>query len=291
MTSDDQWPFTSHERLLRALVEQEEQETTAEATEELAEAVAHLAAWHAPAPTAMQSQLLLERLEPLLPTPPVPAGSATTPGARIGWLWLLLMRQARLIPRALWVGSTLSLLCLALFGVAVPFERSAGALLLLAPLIAATGVAFVYSRETDPALELALATPTSVRLILLARVTLALGFDLLLTLGGSTLIATAHGQSAASLFALWFGPALLLSSATLCLSLLAGPVVAVASATAVWGAQLIAVSEKLALALTLPLARDVAWLTPPLAFGLAGVFLVIALLCAPYQRQLAWAPR
>ncbi len=283
MTSDDQWPFASHERLLRALREQEEQALSAAEATELAETVARLAAWQAPTPTPADVRLLLERLEPLLPMAPAQVGRVATMRAQAGWLWLLALRQIRLIPQALWLGSALGLVCLTLFGLVAPFQSSASALLLLAPLIAASGAAFLHSREADPALELTLTTPTSARLILLARVALVLGFDVLLTLAGSALVAAAHSQSAASLLALWLGPALLLSSATLCLSLLAGPLVAIASAVAVWGAQLIEVGAGLSLTFVV----TITWLTMPLALGVACVFLVIALLCAPYQRRLA----
>jgi len=287
MTSDDQWPFASHERLLRALSEQEEQALSAAEATELAETVARLAAWQAPTPTPSDVRLLLERLEPLLPTAPAQVERVATRRAQASWLWLLALRQIRLIPQTLWLGSALGLVCLTLFGLVAPFQSSASALLLLAPLIAASGAAFLHGREADPALELTLTTPTSARLILLARVALVLGFDVLLMLAGSALVAAAHSQSAASLLALWLGPALLLSSATLCLSLLSGPVVAIASAVAIWGAQLIAVSAGFSLALALSFARSVTWLTPPLALGLTCIFLVIALLCAPYQRRLA----
>ncbi len=283
MTSDDQWPFASHERLLRALREQEEQALSAAEATELAETVARLAAWQAPTPTPADVRLLLERLEPLLPMAPAQVGRVATMRAQAGWLWLLALRQIRLIPQALWLGSALGLVCLTLFGLVAPFQSSASALLFLAPLIAASGAAFLHSREADPALELTLTTPTSARLILLARVALVLGFDVLLTLAGSALVAAAHSQSAASLLALWLGPALLLSSATLCLSLLAGPLVAIASAVAVWGAQLIEVGAGLSLTFVV----TITWLTMPLALGVACVFLVIALLCAPYQRRLA----
>ena len=283
MTSDDQWPFASRERLLRALAEQEEQALPAADAAELAETVERLAVWQAPTATPAELRLLLERLAPLLPTAPAQVGRAATMRAQVGWLWLLALRQIRLIPQALWLGSALGLVCLTLIGVVAPFQSSASALLLLAPLIAASGMAFVHSREADPALELALATPTSMRLLLLCRITLMLGFDVLLTLAGSALIAATHGQSAASLLALWLGPALLLSSATLCLSLLAGPLVAIASAVAVWSAQLIEVGA----GLSLTFVGTITWLTLPLALGVTCVFLVIALLCAPYQRRLA----
>jgi hypothetical protein len=277
---DDRWPSAHHEQLLAALTELDDQKVPPAEAAELADALARLVAWHAPSPTPEHTQALLQRLEPLLPAAPEPVVGRL---ALVGWLWLLTLRQARLIPRALWLGSALALLCLMLFAIHSPFQNGSRAMLLLAPLIAATGAAFVYSREVDPALELTLATATSARLVLLCRVTLILGFDVLLTLSGSALVAASHGQSAVSLLTLWLGPELLLSSGALCLSLLAGPLVAAASAIAVWGAQLIAIG----VGPSLTFALTITWLTTPLALGVACIFLIVALMCAPYQRRLA----
>jgi len=91
---------------------------------------------------------------------------------------------------------------------------------LLAPVVAAAGIAFLYGPEQDPSLELALATPTSPRLVLLARLTLVFGYDLALGLLVSLALALA-GQAPDGLWQLilqWLGPMLLLSAISLWIS-------------------------------------------------------------------------
>ena len=102
----------------------------------------------------------------------------------LDWAWQLLAMQARLVRREIWfaaaaiigIGCLLSLSLLA---------GEAGFLVFVAPLVAAASVAMIYGPDNDPALELALASPTSPRQVLLARLCLVFGYDLALALGGS----------------------------------------------------------------------------------------------------------
>ena len=93
--------------------------------------------------------------------------------------------------------------------------------MIVAPLVAACGVAFLYGLDADPALELQLATPVSPRLILLARLALLFGFNLAITLVCSVGLALARAQiSLLPLIAAWLAPMTFLSALAFLLSVL-----------------------------------------------------------------------
>lgn len=146
------------------------------------------------------------------------------PRRNLRWAWLILRSQVRLVHPATWAASGLVIALGAL--VTLVFYRSAhtGAdlpLVLVAPLVAACGVAFLYGLEGDPALELQLATPVSPRLVLMARLALLFGFNLLITLACSVLLALAGAQiSLFPLIASWLAPMTFLSALAFFLSVL-----------------------------------------------------------------------
>jgi hypothetical protein len=112
---------------------------------------------------------------------------------------------------------------------------------LVAPAVAAVGVAFVYGPENDPSLELALGTPTSPRLVLLARLALVFGFDLLVALGATLLLVAVRGDAAVwSVVSLWLGPMLFLSGLGLVVSLAVGPAAAALGALTLWSTRVLA---------------------------------------------------
>jgi hypothetical protein len=107
---------------------------------------------------------------------------------------------------------------------------------MVAPVVAAAGIAFIYGPENDPSLELALATPTPARLILLARLTLVCGYDLAvatLVSVGLVAVGDAPGGLGALIFQ-WLGPMLLLSALSLWLSVASGPLPATFLPLALW---------------------------------------------------------
>lgn len=158
------------------------------------------------------------------------------PGPHGRLLWDLLRGQVPLVRRGLWAASalTMALGCL----VALTAREGSGAgvvLALVAPIVAAIGVAFVYGPENDPSLEVALGTPTSPRLVLLARLTLVYGYDVLLALGATLALVVVRGDAALwSLVSLWLGPMLFLSGLSLVVSLAVGPATAMLAAMAGW---------------------------------------------------------
>jgi len=114
--------------------------------------------------------------------------------------------------------------------------RSSEILALVAPIVAAAGISSVYGPQRDPAFEVVAATPTAQRLILLIRIVLVFGYDLLLALGASGVVVAA-GADAPGLRALvvaWLGPMALLSALCLLLVVWVGPDVAIGVALALW---------------------------------------------------------
>jgi len=131
---------------------------------------------------------------------------------------LLLRSQLPVIRGEIWPASTL---VLALGTFVACAARSAEALpfVLMAPLVTAVGVAFLYGPAVDPALEIELATPVSPRLILLVRLALVFGFDLALGLAGSLALALLRPDvSLWPLVTAWLAPMTFLSALSLLLS-------------------------------------------------------------------------
>jgi hypothetical protein len=149
------------------------------------------------------------------------------PRRDLGWAWLLLRSQTRLVHPVTWLASGLvialgALVTLALYQPAQTGRTGAELpLVIVAPLVAACGVAFLYGLEADPALELQLATPVPPRLILLARLALLFGFNLALTLACSVVLTLTRAQiSLLPLIAAWLAPMTFLSALAFLLSVI-----------------------------------------------------------------------
>ncbi len=146
------------------------------------------------------------------------------PHRDLRWAWLILRSQARLVHPATWAASGLVIALGALVTLIFyrPVQNGAELpLVIVAPVVAACGVAFLYGLDADPALELQLATPVSSRLILLARLALLFGFNLAITLACSIGLALARSQiSLLPLVAAWLAPMTFLSALAFLLSVL-----------------------------------------------------------------------
>ncbi|HEX3721367.1 MAG TPA: zf-HC2 domain-containing protein, partial [Nitrolancea sp.] len=156
------------------------------------------------------------------------------------YLWQLLLGQAPLVRRGIWLASGLTTALGILVAIAT-MHQSVGSftLALIAPVVAAFGMAFIYGPENDPSLEIAISTPTSPRLVLLSRLTLVFGYDLLIALAASLVLMTIHGVGLWALIELWFAPMLFLSALTLAASLLFNPLVGMVGALILWGLRLV----------------------------------------------------
>lgn len=181
-----------------------------------APAAVHRAAAHAQLLAALQEEALSE----LRRSEPQPETALRRRSVRHAWL--ILSAQTRVIHKLLWAASALVIALGAL--VTLAFRMQDGSTLpltIVAPIVAAFGVAFLYGVDADPAVELILATPVSPRLIVLARLALVFGFNLLVA--GICSVALALMKSDFSLLGLvldWLAPMTLLSGFAFLLSAL-----------------------------------------------------------------------
>lgn len=201
--------------------------------------------------------------------------------SRLSLAGQLLRGQFPLVRREIWIASPLTMAVGCLVALMTLTPNGAGlTLAIFAPIVAALGVAFIYGPENDPSLEVALSTPTSPRLVLLARLTLVYGYDLALSFAATGVLAIAKsGTSLWPLISLWIGPMLFLSALALVLSLLLGAATAVLVATGLWASRLVALSD----ATSAPTSRttdliEVFWLSNTVLLALAAVMLVAAFL-------------
>jgi hypothetical protein len=170
------------------------------------------------------------------------APQATSPPRRLRHLAGLMIAEARLIRIAVPIASAL---VMALGVALVLAQATAGAdlvLALVAPIVAAAGIAGTYRFGHDPAGEVVAATPTSGRLLLLVRIALVFGYDLVLALTASVILAAAGAVGAASLLTLvtaWLGPMALLSSASLLIAVRFGPDIALGAAVTMWAVRVL----------------------------------------------------
>jgi len=208
--------------------------------------------------------------------------------------WLILKAQVRIIHRSIWIASALVMLfsgVLASIALSISLAHNhwqsvALFLSLVTTVTAASGSAFIYGPENDAGLELTLATPTSIRFVMLSRMALVVGYNFALSSAVSAAIALAFGGSLWDIMQLWLGPMLLLSSITLALSLLIGS----------WLAMLVSfileMIQALPLSMTqhlpvLQMANPTTWQTNPTILVLAVLFILFAVLYAPRQPKLS----
>jgi hypothetical protein len=229
-------------------------------------------------------------------------GAEPRPGiaSRLHWLLRFVLSQAPLVRRDIWPASTIVLFIGAAVSVltasspgAAPGAVPGAALSLLAPLGAAVGIAMIYGAENDPGLELALASPTSPRIVVVARLVLVLAWDIVVALAGSAVLAAVKGPDLfLAIVATWLGPMLLLGCLVLLLSLVAQSSVAIATAMVLWVVRTLAVIDgsriqQLDYFRGLTSALDLLWQTSPLTLGLALVLLAAAVFLTPYREPFA----
>jgi hypothetical protein len=182
-----------------------------------------LATWSAPVPDPLKKAMFIEQLRQTAPRlvpvrPPLHLS--------FQWMWLILRAQMRLVNPLMWVGSALILT----FGTVVTListslsstgNPAALPILLVAPIVCAIGVAFLYGDEVDPPLELQRSMPVSPRLILLARLVLLYGFNLILASLCSLILALVNTDiSLIPLIAAWLAPMTFLTGLAFLMSVL-----------------------------------------------------------------------
>ncbi|MFL6074525.1 MAG: anti-sigma factor family protein [Mycobacteriales bacterium] len=165
------------------------------------------------------------------------------PVPRHRFAWQLLRAQLRLVRPVVWVMSVL----VTSFGVvlagAAGHSSSGDVFGLVAPLVAAAGVAALCGPDQDPAFEIGAATATPPSAVLLARITVVFCYDLLLSLAASAVLAgTASGVGVGGLIGGWFGPMALLSAVSLLLAVRIGTGGALGAVVALWCGRVFTIS-------------------------------------------------
>ncbi|MEV0719321.1 zf-HC2 domain-containing protein [Asanoa sp. NPDC050611] len=158
--------------------------------------------------------------------------------ARIAWG--LLTRQVRLVGWRVWAVAVVLIAAGAGFAASAPAARAGNMLSLVVPLVAGLAVAAACGADGEAA-ELVRATPTSTRVLVLARLTLVLA----VTVGVGTLASAAMAWPRGDLvltelFLTWFGPLVPLSALSFALAVLWRPEVGAATVLACWMLRLLA---------------------------------------------------
>lgn len=154
---------------------------------------------------------------------------------KIRLLWQLVQVQVQLLPRSCWIVLPLAIA----FGFTMLAMFSGGTYLsallgFIAPLISAASVGFIHNAENTTSLEIALATPTSPRLVLTCRIGLICAYNLILALLVTLGLALFNGANFSLLVSLWMGPMLLLTGVSLLISLTISTLSGVGSAFVLW---------------------------------------------------------
>ncbi|MGD0612940.1 MAG: hypothetical protein ABSB41_15685 [Anaerolineales bacterium] len=178
---------------------------------ELTPVIRRLENWKAPAPAAEDTLRLTGTLYRLLKV-----HRKNTLSYRLHLGWLVLRSQPRVVQSELWTASAIVLALGTL--VTLAYSHTGGLnvtlpFVLIAPVAAAGGIAFLYGSSLDPALEIELTTPISPRQVLFARLVLVFGFDLLFGLAGSAILSLLRVDiSFLPLVSAWLAPMTFLAS-------------------------------------------------------------------------------
>lgn len=274
-----------------------------------ARAAEHLAGCPACRAELASWQALARAAAPADPPPPGPelvraallrsalTGPSPASRRRPRFVLAVLLAEARLVRMSVLVASALVMA----FGAAlaalptVPSGRPGDVLTLVAPIVAALGIAGVCGPRRDPVFELTATTPTPPRLLLLARVVLVFGYDLALALAATGLLTLAGAEPAgmAELIGAWLGPMALLSALTLFLAAWIGPEVAMGAALVVWALRVLADSVLTSAGGVFELIR-LAWSTGPVTIlvvcALTAAAVIVAGRGEPVRRLRATHP-
>ena len=165
-------------------------------------------------------------------------------------LQVLLCSQILLVRREIWLASALVMVlgwtAAVLLNSSTPFQ-------LVAPLVAAAGVVMIYGPENDPGIEVAMATVTSQRQILLVRLTLVFSYNLLLALAFSLVLLPFFPNLVfGPLILSWLAPMTFLSGGALLLSLWIGTDRAAMLTYLIWLARVIAFGTRVSSSTPMP---------------------------------------
>ncbi|MBX3061921.1 MAG: hypothetical protein KF726_03040 [Anaerolineae bacterium] len=192
-----------------------EEDTDSPEIDDLLPAIQQLRTWSAPPPTSAQTDHLIATLETEFDRQ-VQTAAPRVDRQLWAWTWALIRVQLRVVRRGLWWASAFVMLLgvlVTLLTISTQRDVFDLPLTLAAPLIAAIGLALLYDEDTLVAQEIELATPTPPILLMLVRLMLIFGFNLLLALIGSLALALlTPSLSLWSLIGAWLAPMTFLSA-------------------------------------------------------------------------------
>jgi hypothetical protein len=192
----------------------------------------------------------------------------------------ILAHQRRLVDWRVWVVAGAVLALGAGLAALAPPGLSGQVLAMVVPLVAALAVAGVCGNGADPADELVAATPTGVRIVLLARLTLVLGGIFAAASVATLALGWFDAGASTGLLAAWVGPMALLAAVSFALSVLWRPAVGIGTATALWVLRLLAGSGSLDGMVVR--AVEPLWLTSGPVLLAAGVLVAGTVALLPY---------
>lgn len=207
-------------------------------------------------------------------------------------LWLVFARQVPLIHKSIWIASflvnvlMLMLVFLGREGARHNLHSVEGVLAFFTTIAAAAGVAFMYQAEHDAGYEIILSTPTSVRIVMICRMALVVGYNMALAALTSAIIAIALGGTLWDFMHIWLGPMLLLASISLTISVIFGSVVSLAISLLLEVVQAI-ISSVEKMIPVVHFLRVTLLQTTPLALFIALLLIVFAVCYAPRQPRLS----
>lgn len=207
-------------------------------------------------------------------------------------LWLVFQRQIRLIHKSIWIAvAGVNILMLTLIAFSGPdlrhhLQSVETVLAFFSIVTAATGVAFIYQAEQDAGYEIILATPTSIRIIMIFRMVLVIGYNFLLTAITSGILAFALGGNLWDFAQLWLGPVLLLASISLTVSVTFGSVVGVVASLVIEVLQAMFSSVERTTPVLQFLRMNIER-TTPVTLIIAFILLAFAIYYAPRQPRLS----
>jgi Predicted transmembrane transcriptional regulator (anti-sigma factor) len=207
---------------------------------------------------------------------------------RIQHFWLVLSRQVPLLHKSIWFASPLIIALACLFVIFartgnIPVRSASTLISLCTAVIAASGMAFIYSGEHDEGLEITLTTPTSIRLVLVSRSLLVIGYNILLGTIASAIVAIIYGGSIAHIIQMWLGPVLFLSSLSLVFSFFIGSTFAMFGTLIVELSQAISFNTQQGL-IMLQFNHSALWQTNWWMLTLAVILITFAIIYAPRKK-------
>lgn len=201
--------------------------------------VERLRAWPTPQATPTTTTTLMTRL-----TPELRRQRSAWLRARAVQGWALLRAQLYVVQGDVWIGSAvvLALGVLVTLATHTSITRvTALPFVLIAPLLTACAVSLLYAGGDSAMTELESATPTPARLVLIARLTLLFGINLLLgVMGSAALSVFGIGLSLWALVTVWLAPMAFLSALAFATAVVfQQPTVSLLVSLLVWGGQVL----------------------------------------------------